>query len=749
MNKPASLKRSATGQGKDQAAHSSSVVLPTNKGRYVVVSKVVIPTNNSHKADRQEADRREADRHEADRRKTTEHSPPPPGFVSKTNVVPRDVRVEDYYRYGRHHMMPTQPQSSELEEDESYSSHEERHSRKRKREKRSGKHKRRRHSSDSRSHSKRKRRHRSRSRSSRRHARSHSRSKTPKRHRRHRSRSPSYRSRSGSLRRDYPDLSDPPLSDADLENLEMASPAVQAKLLAKALDIVKNHQEADDLTRKKHQRQRFDPNLEPPKEFQDAQEARNSFLGAPGGADLQALAMANPAAPPFYPLEEMAPNIVTDSSASGIDNRKGWMEDRAIEIRNFMCDLRRPTTDRWSIPETTDSSEYLALPKGPLPSVQEDAKPVGLPILPTHLEHLRRTAYAKDLKQVSTLASTVHIQAEDFKCIRFSTGVTEVEAKSLGAITGKGPERILNFCTKSKDHKDPWGAAVASCIAPRTTLKTSMAIGSANAAITSARSEASSECERASELVADLIAGLVKDGILNAGDSDVQDMRTIIQSFSMIERRLNLIDQASEYIQEASLASTDASIRGLRTGLQQCRTHCTRAVFDLDSGQKQTDQAKVMEQTCLAQPYVPTSLFGGRLPHALHELRLRHHEFKQMNETVKDLGGGHMPKLDLVIRQGQPFRGGRGGGGRGGGQTRNSWRTKDKGQKSFGKKGGGGKGNPQQQQQGAQKKRNRPNRRPNKNHGAGGGGGGKPGGKPGGKTGGAGNANTDGGGTKN
>ena len=76
-------------------------------------------------------------------------------------------------------------------------------------------------------------------------------------------------------------------------------------------------------------------------------------------------------------------------------------------------------------------------------------------------------------------------------------GVTDVEAKSMGAITGKGPERIQNICSQSKDHKDPWGTAIASCIAPRTTLKTSMAIGSANAAIAMARSEANLECDNA------------------------------------------------------------------------------------------------------------------------------------------------------------------------------------------------------------------------------------------------------------
>lgn len=531
----------------------------------------------------------------------------------------------------------------------------------------------------------------------------------------------------------------PPCSDEDL-----VSPVAQAKLLREALEIVRNHQLSEDLSKKQKQRQRFDPNLEPPQVFQDAQEP---FQGAP---EIHALAMANPASPPFFPIVE-TPNIVTDSSSTGIENRKGWMEDRATAVRAYMCDLRRPAAERWSVPESTETAEYLALPKGNLPTVQEDAKPVGLPILPSHMEHLRRTAYAKDLRQVSTLASTVHISSEDFKCIRFSTAVSDVEAKSMGAITGKVAERIQNLCTKSKDHKDPWGAAVASCVAPRTTLKTSMAIGSANAAILIAQAEARSECQIGCDFIADMIAGLIKDGILGPEDSDVQDLHTVIQSLSKIERRLFTIEKASEYIQEASLAATDASIRGLRTGLQQCRTHCTRAVFNLDQGHKRTDQAKAMEQTCLDQPYVPTSLFGGRLPHALHELRHRQHDFTAMHETVKELGGGRMPHLDLVVRQNQPFRGRGGGAGRG--QNRQSYRTKDK--KSYNQKGGAGRGKLQQQQQQQQRKQGGRPPRPqnqgykkkfNKNTGGGGGAGG---GAGGGKTGGAGNTNGDGAGTKN
>ena len=74
---------------------------------------------------------------------------------------------------------------------------------------------------------------------------------------------------------------------------------------------------------------------------------------------------------------------------------------------------------------------------------------------------------------------------------------------------------------------------------------------------------------------------------------------------------------------------------GLTTGLQRVRSHCARAVFSLDPGQNKTDQAKTMEGTCLIQSYVPTYMFGQQ-------------DYTALNHVVKELGGGHMPKLDLV-----------------------------------------------------------------------------------------------------
>ena len=111
------------------------------------------------------------------------------------------------------------------------------------------------------------------------------------------------------------------------------------------------------------------------------------------------------------------------------------------------------------------------------------------------------------------------------------------------------------------------------------------------------------------------------EGTLAEDDDEVTSMHQVLLSVCQMERRLEVMKHGTDFIQEATLASTDASMRGIWTGLQQVRTNCTRAVFGLDSCPKRRDQTKALEAICLNQPYVPTSLFGGHLPHALHELK--------------------------------------------------------------------------------------------------------------------------------
>ena len=281
------------------------------------------------------------------------------------------------------------------------------------------------------------------------------------------------------------------------------------------------------------------------------------------------------------------------------------------------------------------------------------------------------------------MAGTVLLEKQDFECIRFNTDITEVESRALGAVSGKGPDRIKALLQKSKDHKDPWGAAIDSCHAPRATLRTGMAMGAANAAIATAGSEAAKACAFARHTINDVMQGLVDEGTLAEDDDEVINMHQVLLSVCRVERRLEVMKHGTDFIQEAALASTDASMRGIRTGLEQARTHCTRAVFGLDSGSRRTDQSKALQATCLNQPYVPTSLFGGRLPHALHELKQRQHDYTNMDGVVSSLGGGHMPKFDLVTEyQRQPFRG-RPGQARGTGRGSN-WRSNKRWEKKPG-----------------------------------------------------------------
>ena len=363
------------------------------------------------------------------------------------------------------------------------------------------------------------------------------------------------------------------------------------------------------------------------------------------------------------------------------------MEKHALALRLYMSDPQRnlpdggPQGDPWvSAAEGTaaSSGQFLALQQEAVPTLlQEEVKPLGMPMLHAHREHLRALAYATACKPKSLVAGTIMLEKPDFDCIRFNTELTETESRALGAVAGKGPERVKALLTKSRDHKDPWSAAIDSCHAPRATLRTGMAMGSANAAIATAGSEALKACDFARRTIDEVMQGLVDEGTLAEDDGEVSTMHQVLLSICQIERRLKVIKHGTDFIQEAALASTDASMRGIRTGLEQARTHCTRTVFGLNSGPTRTAESKALEATCLNQPYVPTSLFGGRLPQALQELKQRQHEYTNMDNVVRDLGGGHMPKFDLVTEhQRQPFRG-RPGQPRGNGQSRGqSWRKK-------------------------------------------------------------------------
>ena len=91
--------------------------------------------------------------------------------------------------------------------------------------------------------------------------------------------------------------------------------------------------------------------------------------------------------------------------------------------------------------------------------------------------------------------------------------VIDVEKKVLGDITKKGNDRVKQIVERNTHHKEPWGMAIESCIVPRSVLKVSVTIDSANAATKQAASEAQHECTLARHTLFDAIEGLVEDGV--------------------------------------------------------------------------------------------------------------------------------------------------------------------------------------------------------------------------------------------
>ena len=80
------------------------------------------------------------------------------------------------------------------------------------------------------------------------------------------------------------------------------------------------------------------------------------------------------------------------------------------------------------------------------------------------------------------------------------------------------------------------------------------------------------------------------------------------------QRQARVAYDAAAYVLGAALANTDASARGLRTGLERCRTHCARAMFWLRNRVGKKGGSLAIEQAMLSLPFLPGSLFGGRLP---------------------------------------------------------------------------------------------------------------------------------------
>ena len=700
--------------------------------------------------------------------------------LPKTKVVQTPVEQEDYYLVGSHHYLPPASQVKVVD-----------NSRKRKRSpspsasessfdsgsessgyslsaspvRDTGKDSRRRRSR-SRSQSQRRgdqRRHRSRSRSRslrRRGRASRSRSRSPRRSPRGRGRSRSPR-RASSRGRKSPSRGD---HSRDLSS-------TSAALLAEALAIMRAQDQA--IAHAKVQGAPVAPSpvqptatpvgyssiLEPPLGFVPPISASSS--GAPLRADSLSEALTHafqgmtPASAEF--TDGRTP-LTAEPHADTVTARQTVMEGHVGALRLYMASLNRPEEVRWSQAEASAPTDSLALPPGdnPVP-VKELFNPVGLPLPATHRVQLQNLAYADTFKPNSALASSVRVEASAYHTLRFNTDVTDEEKKVLGDVSKKGKDRVRQIVEKNTHHKEPWGMAIESCVAPRASLKVGAAIGSANAAVRQASLEARDECTVARRMLFETIEGLVEDGVLSKTGrykSDLADLRKVLQSFSKLDRRLEVADRGTAYVQEAALVNTDVAMRGLRTGLLQCRSHFTRAVFELDRGGKRSDQSKVWEDACLAQPFVPTSLFGGRLPHALREMQHRQKAYDELTSLVHGLGGARLPKLDMVQTK-QPFR--HPAGQAASGQSSRQRRARDRhGRRSSGSRKGNQSGSysknaPQKTQKKDKKRSGNDGRTPRKGRknrpnkgGGGGGGGGTGGGAGGGASGGTGGG--DGGG---
>ena len=72
----------------------------------------------------------------------------------------------------------------------------------------------------------------------------------------------------------------------------------------------------------------------------------------------------------------------------------------------------------------------------------------------------------------------------------------------------------------------------------------------------------------------------------------------ITEHFSANDHRLKMLEPANTYIGEAALVITDASMKGLRTGMTQCRSQCARHFFNLAPTPKQTDCQKAIKRVC-------------------------------------------------------------------------------------------------------------------------------------------------------
>ena len=178
------------------------------------------------------------------------------------------------------------------------------------------------------------------------------------------------------------------------------------------------------------QTKQYDSVLPPPRQVREAQASSSTNLRMLDMNASLAIASQNITLP-FLPIIDR-PSIDVEPTQTVLDARREALESHALHLRTFMYNPQRdlPEDCQWSATPDTNQppTEFLALPKGSLPLLQEEVKPVGLPIPPSHREHLCLLAYATSCKPQLTFAGTILIEKADFECICFNTELTEVES---------------------------------------------------------------------------------------------------------------------------------------------------------------------------------------------------------------------------------------------------------------------------------------------------------------------------------
>ena len=421
----------------------------------------------------------------------------------------------------------------------------------------------------------------------------------------------------------------------------------------------------------------MEPFTLPPAPFNGRAEVEED-LGPPAGYQLppQQVPMASKElwtslmphkALPTMPLGPGKPLAKLNASLTKIEiaKRHGKMERYAERVREFMVNPARSTP--WVMPEPVEVSSSSSSEEDDEEDTRSRYKVVkeakldgtGLPVLPSQAELLSRVMFAPHISSSSTYAPTVRVPKRDYTTMcQFNLDVAESEAYSLGAQEELGREirgkrgKQLSAAKKValRYQKLPaWKAAEKSVAGPRDALKCSFAVGSAAAAAAEATREATSELVSARTKLDAFYKNLMtlQD---NAGGQlpqewglDPVSMYDALASIDRIERRLGIVDNATAYCGMAAEASTDSAARSIRHAVSDCRSIALCELLKSRPGNK----ASIVERKVLAQPYVPSSLFGGRLSISLDQLCDHQHEVTRHQRTVTQAGAGSLPLFDV------------------------------------------------------------------------------------------------------